>query len=186
MLILLLAGAETPAVPQDGSEWDRARAQLIVSQHTGMAEAISRWKQLTASDRFSFADYSGFLLSYPGFPLEDKLRIDAERAPDIAYASPSTLVLYFTRYPPITNPARGRYATALMTLGRPEAQTVALAAWRGGSLAPESESAIQSRYGATFSRADHDARMRAIRALRHAKSRGPRPARGAASWSGWR
>jgi soluble lytic murein transglycosylase len=162
MLIALLVGAESPVPAQDGSEWDRARAQLIASQHTGMAEAISRWKQLTASDRFSFADYSGFLLSYPGFPLEDKLRIDAERAPDIATASPGTLVLYFTRFPPLTNPARGRYATALMALGRPEAQTVALAAWRGGSLAPESESAIQSRYGAAFSRADHDARMNAL------------------------
>ena len=162
LTILLLAGAEAPLPAQDGSEWDRARAQLIASQRTGMAEAIARWKQLTASDRFGFADYSSFLLTYPGFPLEDKLRIAAERAPDLVTASPATLVAFFTRYPPITNAAKGRYAVALAALGRPEAPIVALAAWRGGSLAPETESAILSRYGATFTRADHDARMNAL------------------------
>jgi soluble lytic murein transglycosylase len=161
-LVLLLSGAEVPLPAQDGSEWDRARAQLIAGQRTGMAEGIARWKQLTASDRFGFSDYSSFLLTYPGFPQEDKLRISAERALGRDPVSAVTLVAYFNRYPPLTNPARGRYATALMALGQPQAQMVAIAAWRGGSLAPDSEAAIYSMVGSRLSLADHDARMDAL------------------------
>jgi soluble lytic murein transglycosylase len=47
-----------------------------------MALAISRWELLTSSNRFGFSDYAGFLLSYPGFPEEERLRRYAEAALD--------------------------------------------------------------------------------------------------------
>ncbi len=151
---------------QDGSEWDRARAQLIATQSSGMGFAIARWKQLVASDRFGFADYANFLTSYPGFPQEDKLRASAERAlsagADGGAVDARATVAFFDRFPPLSNVARGRYAQALAALGRPEAAGVALAAWRGGSLSPDAEGNLSALYGRSFTQADQDARMNAL------------------------
>jgi soluble lytic murein transglycosylase len=167
LVLALVAGLSAPArcqqqPAQDGSEWDRARAQLIATQASGMGYAIAQWKQLTASDRFSFADYSRFLLTYPGFPLEDKLRGSAERALALSPVDPGSTAAFFDRYPPLSNVARGRYAEALAALGRREAPVVALAAWRGGSLTTQSEGNIFALYGRSFTPADHDARMNAL------------------------
>jgi soluble lytic murein transglycosylase len=74
LLLLSATAIATPALAQDGSEWDRARARLIASQRGDMHQAIERWKLLTSSSRFGFGDYSAFLLTYPGFPDEAKLR----------------------------------------------------------------------------------------------------------------
>ena len=49
-LLLLMTLAAVPALAQDGSEWDRARAQLAASQTGAMAGAVSRWKQLSTSN----------------------------------------------------------------------------------------------------------------------------------------
>jgi soluble lytic murein transglycosylase len=101
----------------DGSAWDRARAQLIAGQQGPMALAISRWELLTSSNR-GFSDYAGFLLSYPGFPEEERLRRYAEAALDRDASSGGgadvrATVAYFDRQPPLTNPGRARYALAL-------------------------------------------------------------------------
>ena len=69
-------GQQRPGV-NDGSEWDQAHAALQAAPSSAMALAIARWKQLTTSDGFTFADYSGFLVAYPGFPEETKLRTSA-------------------------------------------------------------------------------------------------------------
>src|SRR5690242_11852462 len=58
---------------------DQGRASMVAGQYGGqMAYAVTRWEQLAASPNFSFDEYSGFLLTYPGFPDEDKLRRQAE------------------------------------------------------------------------------------------------------------
>ncbi|MCC6827989.1 MAG: lytic transglycosylase domain-containing protein [Novosphingobium sp.] len=163
-LVLLLATAclSTPALAQDGSEWDRARAQLITAGRGGIAQAIDRWKVLSTTDRFGFGDYATFILTYPGFPEEEKLRTYAERALDRESPEPSRLVAFFDRNPPLTNPARARYALALAALQRPEARGVALAAWRGGEMSDAAEAALLSLFGPGFGPADHDARMNAL------------------------
>ncbi|NMN03526.1 soluble lytic murein transglycosylase [Novosphingobium sp. SG919] len=151
----------------DGSAWDRARAQLIAGQQGPMALAISRWELLTSSNRFNFSDYAGFLLSYPGFPDEERLRRYAEGALTRetgtgAGGDVRTIVSYFDRQPPLTNPGRARYALALRTLGRPDADAMAKAAWRGGPMSDADEAAIQAMWGATFTPDDADARMDAL------------------------
>ena len=78
LLLLAAAGLATPALAQDGSEWDQARARLAASQRGTMAQAIGRWQVLSTSPRFTFGDYSAFLLTYPGFPDEAKMRTAAE------------------------------------------------------------------------------------------------------------
>ncbi|MFC4295702.1 transglycosylase SLT domain-containing protein [Novosphingobium tardum] len=155
-------GAASPASAADPNDWDRARAALVVSQPTAMTYAVDRWKQLSASDRFTFADYSSFVLSYPNFPDEEKLRRYAEGALDREYVDAQRLVSYFDRRPPLTNPARAQYALALRAMGRPEASTVAHAAWRGGPMSDTAEAMLFSQFGATFTPDDHDARMDAL------------------------
>jgi soluble lytic murein transglycosylase len=161
-LLLFMGISSVPARCQDGGEWDRARQQLISTQRGSIGQAIERWQQLGASDRFFFADYAGFLLAYPGFPDEAKLRGYAEKALDRESPEPTRIVAFFDRYPPQGNSARARYALALAALQRPEARGVALAAWRGGAMSDSAESAIFALTGGGITPADHDARMNAL------------------------
>jgi soluble lytic murein transglycosylase len=151
-----------PALAQDGSEWDAARAQLRGGQPSNMVQAIERWKMLNASDRFSFGDYSSFLLMYPGFPEEAKFRVNAERALEREYAEPSRIVAFFERFPPVSNTARAQYAQALFALGRPNAREVAREAWRGGVMGENAEAFLSSQLSGVLTPADHDARMNAL------------------------
>ncbi|MET0180083.1 MAG: lytic transglycosylase domain-containing protein [Novosphingobium sp.] len=146
----------------DPHSWDRARTALIAQGPSTMGYAIDRWKLLAGSNRFGFADYSWFVLNYPGFPDEDKLRRYAEGALDREYIEPARLVAFFDRFPPLTNPARAQYALALAATGRPEAQTLARAAWRGGPMSDAAEAGLYSRFYASFSADDNDARMDAL------------------------
>lgn len=146
----------------DGVEWDHARAALLASPGGDMAVAIQRWKQLSASDRFTFADYAGFIVANPGFPDEAKLRAYAERALEREAVSPERIVAYFDRVPPLGNFARAQYALALFALNRPEANEVGLAAWRGGAMSDVSEAYLFPKLGPVLTLADHDARMNAL------------------------
>ena len=146
----------------DDNAWDRARASLRAQGPSSMAYTIDRWKQLSASNRFGFIDYSGFLTSYPGLPDEDKLRRYAEEALGREYVEPVRLVGFFDRFPPLTNPGRAQYALALAALRRPEAETVARAAWRGGPMSDAAEAALFSQFYARFNLDDQDARMDAL------------------------
>lgn len=158
----LAASVACHASDNDGSAWDQARAQLSASQQGPMSFAVERWKLLTSSNRFAFNDYAGFVLSYPGFPDEEKLRRYAESALDRDFADPARLVAFFDREPPLTNPGRAQYALALQALGRPEAAQVARAAWRGGAMSDSAESSLLAGWGNTFTQDDHDARMDAL------------------------
>ena len=158
----LAASVACHASDNDGSAWDQARAQLSASQQGPMSFAVERWKLLTSSNRFAFNDYAGFVLSYPGFPDEEKLRRYAESALDRDFAEPARLVAFFDREPPLTNPGRAQYALALKALGRPEAAQVARAAWRGGAMSDSAEASLLAAWGNTFTQDDHDARMDAL------------------------
>jgi len=166
---LLLSALAVPALmasvachANDGTDWDQARATLIASQPTAMSAAVQRWQQLSASDRFGFSDYAGFLLTFPRFPDEEKVRRYAEKSLERSYVEPASLVAFFDRVPPLTNPARAQYALALFALARPEAAGVAKAAWRGGAMSDSAETGILTNFGSTFTAEDHDARMDAL------------------------
>ena len=49
VLLLFMAVNSVPARCEDGWDWDLARQQLIASQRGGMAQAIDRWKELSAT-----------------------------------------------------------------------------------------------------------------------------------------
>lgn len=154
--------APVAADSSGGADWDRARANLVSSQSGPMMGAVERWKLLTSSNRFGFSDYSTFVLTYPGFPDEEKLSRYAELALERASADAGRVAAYFDRKPPLTNAGRAQYALALMALGRPEAREAARAAWRGGVMSDAAESAILSSWGTSLTLDDHDARMDAL------------------------
>jgi len=163
---LSLATALTSSVPlvaQDGAEaWDQARASLVANQPGPMAGAIARWEALAGSPGFSFADYSGFLLAYPGFPDESRLRSYAEAKLQNEFAPNERIIAFFDRFPPLGNSARAQYALALMGARPAEAATVAREAWRGGEMSDTAAATILASYGTSFTADDHDARMDAL------------------------
>lgn len=154
--------ASAPLAAQNAASWDQARAEMIARAPTQIAQAIDQWKFLDGNDRMGFDDYAGFVLAYPDFPKEDKLRRKAENALDREAVSSEHLVSFFDQKPPLTNSARARYALALGALQRPEAASVAREAWRGGEMSSPSEAYMVGLFGSQFRPEDHDARMDAL------------------------
>jgi len=156
--------AAVPSRSGDGSDWDRARANLLQSMPTDMSGTIANWRALTTTpNNYTFSTFASFLISNPGWPDEDKMRRNAEQALGAGPAAPQEVVAYFNRFAPLTNVGRARYAMALDAVGqRDAARGVAVAAWRGGTMMPEDKMQLFSRFGTEFSAADHDARMDAL------------------------
>ena len=168
---LLLASALAFPVPSAAqvidpaavaAEYDRNRAQLVATQPGPMSNAIARWQALSAGGSFSFNDYAGFMMQYPGMPDETRLRGFAEGRLSQEYAEPGQVVAFFDRYPPLGNTARSQYALALMAVRPDAAAEVAIQAWRGGEMADTAAATILSSYGGQLTQADHDARMDAL------------------------
>jgi soluble lytic murein transglycosylase len=155
--------ASAPTAANEAAEWDQARASLVASEPSGsMAWGISRWQELIGTPRFTFSEYTGFLLTYPGFPDETKLRTEAENRLAVETVDSGQLIAFFDRFPPVTNKGRARYAVALAGANRPEARDIALQAWRGGEMSATAEATLISLYGYDFTPDDHDARMDAL------------------------
>lgn len=154
--------ASAPLAAEEAGEWDRARASLVASQPGPMAGAISQWEQLSGSARFSFGDYTGFILANPGFPDEEKLRGFAEARLASETVDNNRIVAFFDRYPPLSNVGRAHYALALNAVGRGEAQEHARTAWRGGQMSPTAEATLLAVYANSLTPEDHDARMDAL------------------------
>nr|WP_273303552.1 lytic transglycosylase domain-containing protein [Sphingomonas ursincola] len=156
--------AAVPSRSGDGSDWDRARANLLQSMPTDMSGTIANWRALTTTpNNYTFSTFASFLISNPGWPDEDKMRRNAEQALGAGPAAPQEVVAYFNRFAPLTNVGRARYAMALDAVGqRDAARGVAVAAWRGGTMMPEDKAMLFSRFATDFTAADHDARMDAL------------------------
>ena len=147
---------------EDGRQWDQARASLQALPPGNMAQAVARWKLLSANAGFTFNDYASFLLAYPGLPEETKLRGYAEAALNREAVDARQASVFFDRFAPLSNTGRAAYALALYALGRSEAPQAARAAWRGGAMSDAAEASLQLRLGPTLTPDDHDARMDAL------------------------
>ncbi|WP_394727528.1 lytic transglycosylase domain-containing protein [Altererythrobacter sp. GH1-8] len=161
---LAFLAVSLPATAQAPGLSDQARGSLIAQQPTGISQAVARWEFLTEARNtdLGFDAYAGFALKYPEFPRTSLIRVRAENALEKGTPSSETLVGYFDRHPPLTNPARARYALALAALQRSEAEAVAREAWRGGKMSSPSEAYLFGGYSSAFTQADHDARMDAL------------------------
>src|SRR5690606_33180165 len=171
LLAALAATATTALSAPCLAQADPGRAGLVAQSYAGqMSYAVSRWEQLAASPNYTFEDYSSFLLSYPGFPDEDKLRRQAEERLTQEFVATDRLLAFFDRYPPLTNNGRAQQAIAMMALRPDQAEAAARAAWRGGTMGENAFATLFATYGGRFTPDDHDARMDALLWQRDATS----------------
>ena len=153
----------TPVNPQLQQQWDAAAAQLSDPSRGNIPAAFQRWKSLSQGDNFTFPDYAGFLMSYPGWPGEDRMRKNAEQAIELGYYPPAQLVAYFQRFEPVTNTGAAQYAIALANSGDPaQASAWARKAWVGGPLSDIAETTLMGMFAGQFTTADYDARIDAL------------------------
>jgi soluble lytic murein transglycosylase len=122
--------------------------------------ALQRWRLLSASPNYSFAEYASFLITYPDWPENEAMRKNAEQAINVLDYSPSQAVAFFDRLPPLSSSGRAKYAIALDTSGdKTRAIEWARKAWREGPLTDDDEARIQRLAGSQLTAADHDARV---------------------------
>ena len=162
---LLLAPGTCIAADNIGEQLGGHSAEAGLSDPTAgnAVLGLQRWRVLTQSDNYSFEDYAGFLVTFPGWPEDTRMRRNAEQAIKINSFSPSRVLAYFARFEPTTNAGAAKYAVALQAAGqRDKAAQWARTAWRGGTLTDEDEAALTARFGSAFSIDDHDARMDAL------------------------
>ena len=124
--------------------------------------ALNDWRRLRQSNGYSFADYARFLNANPGWPDEAKMRRWAETAMRPGENAPTVLTFYATQKP-VSGNGYARLADAFAASGRmAEALSAARKAWAQPDLSTTDEQSIWARYGASFTRADHDDRVDAL------------------------
>jgi soluble lytic murein transglycosylase len=163
MTVRLLAGlvltVAAPAAAQDLLASPPTRS-VVVATSAGLSSAVAEWNALRQSDALPFSSYANFLIAHPGWPNEAALRKSAERALQPDVASPTTVIAFFTRYPPLTPGSALRLAEAYAAMGqRDAANAAARQAWVAGALSSDDEARLMSRFGAVLSPDDHDLRM---------------------------
>jgi soluble lytic murein transglycosylase len=124
--------------------------------------ALGDWRRLRAGGDFSFNDYARVLVYYPGWPSESSLRAKAEKAMRPG-ENPALVIAFFRDQKPVSGNGYARLADSYAALGQ-AAQALAAAreAWASPDLSAADESAIYSRFGASFTTADHDRRIDAL------------------------
>src|SRR6185295_10151445 len=124
--------------------------------------ALNDWRRLRQSSGYAFADYARFLIANPDWPDDVKMRRWAEKAMRSG-ENPATVIAFFAIDKPTTGGAYARLAEAFAASGRmAEALDAARNAWASDDLSTDDEQAIWSRYGGSFTRADHDRRVDAL------------------------
>ena len=118
-LVALLAGAALaqPLAAQSTGSSPEFRTTMVAMQPGQIAQSIERWNYLRGQQNLDFSAYANFISAHPGFPQQAVLQQRAEAALDRDPVGPETLVAFFDRNPPLTNPAKARYALALAILG---------------------------------------------------------------------
>ena len=159
-LMALAASSSAQAPLQQQSYPNAYRPSPTVSNDVSWA--IADWRRLRQSSGYSFGDYARFVNANPGWPGESTLRRNAERAIKPG-ENPATVLAFFASTPPVTGNGYAALADALLANGRQaEALAAAREAWASSDLGTTYEPVVYARYGANFSRADHDRRVDAL------------------------
>ena len=124
-----------------------------------VAYALDQWRRLRVNDNYRFSDYASFLIANPDWPDESRMRRWAEKAMGPGENS-ATVIAFFAQDKPQSGNGWARLAEAYATSGRAaDALAAARSAWASSDLSSTDEQSIWGRYGGTFTRADHDARI---------------------------
>jgi soluble lytic murein transglycosylase len=159
-VLLLCTASVVIADPTTPLTMQPASPQAPYDAGDPVVAAIPRWDALRQSDNLPFDSYASFLIAHPGWPGEAAMRRAAERALAPDSISPTRVIAFFDKFPPLTNTGQARYAEALASAGRPrEALEAARKAWTSGSLTPTDEALVLGRFGSQFTPADQDERM---------------------------
>ena len=127
-----------------------------------VSSAIGDWRRLRQSNGYRFADYARFLIANPDWPEESRMRVWAENAMQPG-ENAATVLAFFANDPPTTGNGFARLADAYAASGRTgEALAAARSAWSETDLGSTDEQGIWSRFGASFTSADHDRRVDAL------------------------
>jgi soluble lytic murein transglycosylase len=156
----LASGATTASTPRVAPTvtWEMVQQQLAASnaEDTQIRSALSTWRTLASSNTGSFSSYADFLLAYPGWPDEARLRGNAERLADPDMDDPGKIIRFFTRFPPNTAQGKAVHALALARLGQlAEARTIARAAWVAGPMDLKYEDRLRSQFYTALTPDDH-------------------------------
>src|SRR5690242_1160878 len=168
---LIVAGlsglAATSTLTPQQVAWYRAQLSSVAPQAAPanigadpLADALVRWKQLEQSSNYGFDDYARFLLAHPNWPGETMLRKSAEQALQRSPASPTNVVAFFKRYPPLTDDAAVAYAEALKATGDIDgANEQARDAWTSRILSDDGEAKLLGDFPSALKPIDYDKRM---------------------------
>jgi soluble lytic murein transglycosylase len=154
--------------PQDDAaaiNWQAVAGRIDASgaEDRRVAAAVDRWRALTKSETAGFTAYSDFLIQYPGWPDDSRMRNLAERSVNADIDSPSAIVAFFGRYPARTAQGHAAHALAQAKLGRMEsARAAAREAWIAGALPLPLEQALTAQFSGSFTPADHLLRADAL------------------------
>jgi len=124
-----------------------------------VAYSLDQWRRLRQSSGYSFADYASFVIVNPDWPDASRMRRWAEKAMHQG-ENASTVISFFAKDKPETGNGWARLTEAYAASGRAaEALDAARNAWASSDLSADDEQSIWARYGASFTRADHDRRV---------------------------
>ena len=158
--VLAMAASSSAQAPLQQSYRPAYRPAPTISNDVSWA--IADWRRLRQSSGYSFGDYARFVTANPGWPGESTMRKNAERAIRPG-ENPATVLAFFASTPPATGNGYAALADALLANGRPaEALAAAREAWASSDLGTNYEPVVYARYGASFTRADHDRRVDAL------------------------
>ena len=127
-----------------------------------VAASLNLWRTLRQSSGYRFSDYANFLIANPDWPDSSRMRSWAEKAMQPGENS-ATVLAFFASQKPRTGNGWAGLADAYASTGQmAQALDAAREAWRSDDLDAGRESAIWSRYGGSFTRADNDDRLDAL------------------------
>lgn len=137
-------------------------AAAVYASPATVGYSLNDWRRLRQSSGYSFVDYARFLIPNHDWPDENKMRLWAENAMRPG-ENAATVIAFFQYDKPETGNGWARLTDAYAASGRSvEALAAARNAWASGDLGAYDEQNIWARYGASFTRADQDARTDAL------------------------
>jgi soluble lytic murein transglycosylase len=154
---VLLATAPLSSAQYVAPTANPAAPVYMTSQSVGYS--LNQWRSLRQSSGYRFADYAAFLIPNPGWPDEAKMRGWAEKAMQPG-ENAASVIAFFAADKPETGNGWARLADAYAATGRSaEAMAAAREAWASPDLPAADEQSLWARFGASFTRADHDRRV---------------------------
>ncbi len=146
------------------STFDSGASFAPVNAPTPTAQSLATWDWLRRTPSSigaapPLATQAAFITAHPGWPQLAAIRRRAEAQAADPLTSDADARAFFQQVPPTS--ANGQARMALVNSG-PQATDQARLAWTRAGLAPALESAIDARFGSSFTRADHAKRADAL------------------------